>query len=291
MPNTSPRYDICLCWPHSRPHLDGILEEMHDPKWGLRIIRYWYYTPSCSMTEFVDQVYSIDPVPNEHLKAKTAYLRTLDSKQCFVVLFENRDPEEKMTGTPPFRHVQSQKLNRLKNMIRDRYNPKRPDGKRTENHVQHFTDYETQTRFLLDLMDAPPLETYHRYDDGPICCAWHVPPFSWQRVRVRLEDLRVNVIRKGLRPIKDTPHWEYIRGDKAKYIKYWRATRGRECKDDHSPWAFDRLIRDYVYTEGLNNSILLGPDGRSIQDGAHRATILAARGHETIMAAKVAAWL
>lgn len=291
MSSTMHRHDKMIVWPHGLPFIDGILEEMHRPEWKLRIIRYRHHTPPCDMDEYVDSVYACDPVPNEHLKAKTEYLRRLDSKDCFIVLFENHDPEEQMTGTEPFRHLQSQKLNRLKNVLRDRYNPKRSNGHRTEHHVIHFTDFEAQTAYLLKLMGMPPLGEYHRYDAGPIRCAWHVPPFEWQRVRVSLKDLRVNVIGKGLSPLRATPHWDYLTGSKDVYTDYWRRTRGRECCDDHSPWAFDKLIAGYEYSEDLRDSILLGPDGSSIYDGAHRACILAARGHETILAARVTKWL
>ena len=86
----------------------------------------------------------------------------------------------------------------------------------------------------------------------------------------------MNIQREGQRKIVDTPHFAYVNGDKDVYRKYYDRYMGTRFVYDHTPEAFDILIKNFDYKD----PILVR--GNKICDGAHRAAILLKMGVQEI---------
>ena len=140
------RYDYFLIWGHGLPHQEQILEMIQaDP--ALKIIDIRPFRPR-DLPRFVNEIYSCDYAPREHLKAKTEYLLTLPINDVVVIFVLNTDVQEVMRGEGAFRHPECDRIKRIKDAIRNRFNP-RVDGKRSEWHVVHASDSEAQTSRLF----------------------------------------------------------------------------------------------------------------------------------------------
>ena len=62
---------------------------------------------------------------------------------------------------------------------------------------------------------------YRRYEDLTIEVPWHLSLGKNNIIKdVNLNDLKCSVIDKGITPIEDTPHFQYVQGYKNAYIEY-----------------------------------------------------------------------
>lgn len=139
------RYDYFLIWGHGLPYLEQILQMIQGDA-TLKIIDVRRFRPR-NLPRFVNEIYSCDYAPREHLKAKTEYLMTLPVNDVVVIFVLNTGVQEVMRGEGAFRHPECDRIKRLKDAIRNRFNP-RIDGKRSEWHVVHASDSEAQTSRL-----------------------------------------------------------------------------------------------------------------------------------------------
>ncbi len=292
LPTKSPqtRMDYFLIWGHGLSHTREILEIIRSH--GAFDIVAVYRRNVGDMARFVQRVYECDAVPMEHLIAKTKYLLTVPSDVLLVVA-NNKQPREKYFGEGAFRHIQCQQVKDVKEMIRDRFNP-RINGKRTENHVIHASDYESQTEHVLKVMGLPPVAQFRREANSSLLTPHHIQPFTNYLIHeVPIEQLRANILGQGTVTIEATPHYQYARGNRTPYIDYQAKYAGNQLTDDHYPEAFDRLIASYDpaadQRDGKVSHILAlrrAEGGFLIIDGVHRAAILAARGVRTITIAE-----
>ncbi len=203
---------------------------------------------------FVQDLYACDTVPFKHLVNKTRYLLKLKPNIIFI-LVENAHPDPQIVGSGAFKHEQCMVIKGVKTEIRNRFNPKR-----TENHVVHASDYESQTRHVLRILD---IRVPKKWGGGRI-------------KTVRLDSLRANIIGSGLVSIEDTPHYKFVCGRRALYQKYYDKYFGTRLTDDHAPQAFDLLIKNFKYSEPIVVS------GNKVLDGVHRLAILKKRGVDEV---------
>jgi len=201
--------------------------------------------------KFVRKLYACDTVPFKHLEAKTKYLLNLKPDIGFV-LVKNERPDEQFVGAGAFRHLQCMKVKAVKSEIR-KFNC-------GEEHVVHASDYESQTRYAMKLLGV------------------RVYPVGYVGVvrTAKMSDLTANIIGVGTCPVKQTPHFKYVSGEKEPYRKYYEKHWGVKLIHDHAPEAFDRLIEDFSYKEPIVVS------GKRIIDGVHRAAVLALNGVEDV---------
>ena len=136
------RLDLFIVWNHGLGRMDDILTVLRRYR-GLRLVFYKKYTPP-DIRAFVEQVYSVDAVPIEHLRAKNEYLYALPGTELALLLCYNTDPDEKEVGEGAYRHIQSMLVDRFKWDVREKFNP-RVDGERTEQHVIHGTEKKKKT--------------------------------------------------------------------------------------------------------------------------------------------------
>lgn len=140
------RYDYFLIWGHGLPYQDQILQVIESDL-ALKIIHIQRFRPR-DLPRFVNEIYSCDYAPREHLKSKTDYLMTLPINEVMIIYVLNTDVQEVMRGEGAYRHVECDRIKRIKDMIRRRFNP-RVDGRQTEWHVVHASDNETHTSRLF----------------------------------------------------------------------------------------------------------------------------------------------
>ncbi len=249
------------------------------------------------MSRFIKNVYACDTVPWIHLWVKTRYLLK-SPKQCIFILVENKNPDEKYGGEGKFRHIQCQHINETKRFIRSQYNPKFEDAEKTiaplppgvsHEHCIHATDYESQVEYLLGYFKLKNLHFYKRNNQFSCYIPWHLRVGTHNQITeidVDIKHIYANIYGYTY-PIRleDTPHYQYVSGDKSPYINYFNKNFGTVLQEDHFPEAFDILIRNfdenYRRDDGKKSFVIIN-DRNVILDGVHRASILMHRGRQRI---------
>jgi len=280
------RIDYFLIWGHGLQYTGEILDIIRSRK-DFEIITIQKIHVH-DMSKLVDDIYSCDTVPLQHLLDKTRYLLNTEPQILFI-LVKNKNPREKLFGEGQFRHIQCQLVKDVKEEIRNKFNP-RVDGKRTEHHVIHASDYESQVEHVLAVLGLPPSEYYERQADCDLDVPYHIRPFDdYQIKQVNVDDLFANIIT----PVDQTPHYKYLVGDKQAYRQYYEKHFGKALTDDHCPEAYDRMAANFEYGRtnevGKRSLILaerLDDEKYKIIDGVHRAAILKHQDVKTVTIAE-----
>jgi len=284
------RIDYFLIWGHGLQYTDQILDILRRQNdFEIIAIEKKYVA---DISKFVDGIYSCDSVPLHHLIAKTRYL--LNTKpEIILILIRNNNPQERFFGEGEFRHVQSQLIVETKEGIRNKFNP-RINGKRTEDHVVHASDYESQVEHVLKVLGLPPRAYYTRQPNTDLDVPFHIEPFDNYLVKeVNTDSLYANILGAGVVQITQTPHYKYLTGDREVYLNYHKKYFGKQLTEDHFTEAYDLMLSnfkyDYATKNGRRSLILakaLGDNKYQILDGVHRAAILKHRGVKTVTVAE-----
>ncbi len=283
------RLDYFLTWGNGFEKSLDIIHEIRKDN-NFQILAIYRKQLDMSMEAFVKKVYESDTVPWEHLIAKSRYLLNFPPKITFVLTL-NKSPDERYFGEGPFRHIQCKKVKDLKEVIRNKFNPRRPDGTRTENHVVHGSDYESQVDHILNILDLPKKERFLKRPNSNINTSFFLNPFKYKRVVVPLKNLRVSYVSiRATVPLEASIHYLYVKGKKEFYESYWQLHWGINLIEDHSPEKFDCLIKNYKYSDNEEDLIVVRKyetDKLLILDGSHRCSILLAKGHQDVHAALI----
>lgn len=274
--NSKPRLDYFLIWGHGLQYATEILDIIRSYK----DIEILFVTKKsiADMDNFIKAIYSSDTVPYKHLIAKSKYLLDTPPEVMFI-LVKNKNTQERLFGRGDFRHIQCRLIKNIKTEIRNRFDPKG-----TEHHVVHASDYESQVRHVLKVLEFPPPEYFSRKSNPELDVPYHLNPFDNYVVKdISIDQLSAVITGKGLVPITETPHYKYITGDKQPYIDYLEKSY---TTDDHSVGSFDSMIANFQYDcvrkRGRRNNLIVartikGEKGNyQIIDGIHRAAILKA---------------
>lgn len=285
------RIDYFMIWGHGLQYTNQILDIIrnHPSLEIITIVR----KKIDDISQFVQDVYACDTVPFHHLIDKTRYLLTTTPEIIFV-LIKNKNPQEKYFGEGAFRHIQCQLIKDIKEEIRNKYNPHR-DGKRTEDHVIHASDYESQVEHVLKVLGLPSLGYYTQEHSLEIDVPYHLERIDHYELKeINIDSLYVSILERGIVSIPDTPHYHYIAGNKAAYVQYHQKHFGIELTDDHCPEAFDKMINEFDHnykTESGKQSLIivkeLADDRYQILDGVHRASIIKDKGIKEVKVAVV----
>lgn len=284
------RMDYFLIWGNGLPYTKQILEIIRNHK-DFKIISIVRKSVG-DISKFVEDIYSCDTVPFEHLIAKTRYLLKTPPEIIFI-LVRNKNTQEKYFGEGAFRHIQCRLIKEVKEGIRNKFNP-RIDGKRTEEHVIHASDYESQVEHVLKVLDLPPLTYYTRRPNRELDVPFHIEPFDDYLVKeVDIDNLYASILGEGVVSITQTPHYKYLTGEKAVYQDYHKQYFGKQLTEDHFPEAYDLMFSnfryDYMTSDGRRSLILAkGLDNNKYQilDGVHRAAVLKYQGVKTVTTAE-----
>ncbi len=283
-----PRLDYFLIWGHGFEYTATIAHALRvHPDVDILSFTRHHIT---NITKFVFDLYSCDTYPIEHLIAKTRYLlKTPPDIAMFVV--RNRNPKVRWAGSGPFRGVQCDTITQIKNSIRDTFNPRLADDRRSEYHVVHASDYESQTAHALMLLQLRPLAHYRRDPIPAYDLAYCIPtPLRYRVIEIAMAQLYTRLADGVIVSVPATPHYQYAIGNPEPYCEYFGRYGGIVLKQDHFPDVFGRLMvdfkYDYITTDGRRPLIaaIYLPKSKiyCIADGVHRAAILAARGNRKV---------
>lgn len=292
------RYDFFIIWGNGLEHAEAILDILRREE-HLEIIRVESRKVRGNMRRFVFDLYKCDPVPKPHLRFKLRYLFKV-RPEVIIVFVKNLAPEETFLGSGAFRHTQCAYIKRIKDRIRDMYNP-RAGGVRTEEHVIHASDYEEQVDYFLKMLGRPE-GIYYLYEDNkklPFKKPYHIPhPQTYTFRTLSLDRLWAAVlvdtgskhVRTELRKVHDTPHFQGLRTDGQVYTEYINRYRCTYLTDDYSLERFLTMNELSDYRVKSLPPILITPvaGGFEIRDGVHRAAVTLNHGIETIRCVEIA---
>ena len=289
------RHDFFLIWGNALQHTEKIIAKIRNDK-NFLIVAILRHPIRMRMQKFVKSVYAIDSTPRRHLKAKTKYLQN-SNKCCIFILVKNLNPEENYFGQGKFRIIQCNKVVKLKNDIRNCFNPRfenqniriAPLNKGiSHEHCIHASDNEKQVGHLLKLFDLPKLKHFKRYDNCTFEIPCHINVSKNPLLKTeKLDKLFINIANQGPVHIFDSPHLKYVRGNKQPYIDYFYNNFyfGPGIIEDHFPERFDQLINNFnpnfIGVNGKISKIIINSNN-VILDGGHRAAILYHYGYENI---------
>lgn len=280
------RYDYFLIWGNGMPCKEEILDIIRSKEF-LKILRIMDYKPK-SIARFVRKVYSYDYAPFQHLKAKTRYLLRTEPSVT-LILVRNESPREIYRGRGAFRHIECERIKSVKEEIRNRFNPRR-NGKRTEEHVIHASDNESQVNHMLKIFGFKDGVELLRNVPNPILSPpYYLPKFEEFTIRrVSASQVYCNILRGTRRsfwkeavPIEETPHFAFLTSDTRPYKEYLAEFMGAlTC--DYSVENFTALSENFTYLEApyATSYILVKKSQLNqyiILDGVHRAAILKSR--------------
>jgi hypothetical protein len=295
---TKSRLDFFIIFSHGLPYAADILGMIRQTK-TLEIL-YIKKTIVNNMGDFVKNLYACDTVPYEHLEGKTRYLLTTSPEFLFI-LVNNSMPDERFFGEGYFRHIQCCTIKEVKQVIRDRYNPRKidhngssqivypgdpkfPAGERTEHHVIHGSDYETQTFYALNLLGLPDPGYFTRVVNPDFNAPYFLQPF--ERYCIKEISFDQLLVRNGQEyvHVADSLHYQYLYGNRKPYLEYLEKSLGITDFSDHSHETFDVLFSNFHYD--VENYIICSELDNSIkyltEDGNHRAAILYYQGKRKI---------
>ncbi len=235
-------------------------------------------------------MYSQDYAPLQHLKAKTRYLLNLESTVMLIFVL-NKDPHESYFGTGAFRHIECEQIKILKENLRNQFNPKK-NGQRTEEHVIHASDNESQTHNILTYLGYKSgINLFETTSNSILSTPHHLPRFNSFLVKMINHtqlfcSLLTGVPRKYQKktvPINLMPQFLYLMGNKTAYKEYLNTFQGTLLRDYYSLNKLMTLADELDYLEPPHRTDYVTvkefePDKFVVLDGVHRASILVVKG-------------
>ena len=289
------RIDIILIWGHGLEYLSEILDEIRKE---FKILKIKKYKPK-NLKKFVKEIYSYDYAPFWHLKAKTNYLLKTPKEVCFIVI-KNQNPQEDILGEGKFRHIESLKLKRFKEKIRDKYNPYE-NGERTHNHIIHTTDSEAQSDYMLKYLGykqgIKTFENSIKIIDIP----YYLKEYkNYEIKKIDIKNLYANIAKgKGWdnfyiekTKLIDTPQYKSLENGMEIYQNYIDKFLGGPLQDDYNIKRFLKLKDNFEYLKSpYNNSfIIVSKDNNGdyiVLDGLHRACLCYYKQYKEILVCQV----
>lgn len=285
------RFDFFTIWPNGFNHTDDILQILRDEK-DIEII-FIQRKKFTNMRDFVFKLYGCDSVPISHLESKLHYLYK-STPEVINIFVKNYNPQEVFVGTPPFRKIQCEYIVKIKNKIRNQYNPRHLDptfhipplnAGVSHEHVIHASDYEEQVDYYLKMLGIKKGISYLENDDDGLAFRkpYHLKrPDRYSFRRIPISSLLANILvdvdgqtTSKLMPIEETPHYKFLRNENKSYQNYLRKYQYTYLLDDHSEKRFMELCS--LSTEEIEqiSPVIVKPFGEKyiILDGVHRAAI------------------
>lgn len=281
------RYDYFIIWGHGLKYKDVILDIIRNTE-NITIVRIVKQKPK-SIRHLVKVVYSYDYAPLYHLKEKTRYLMTTAPDVLFVFL-HNTDARQIYRGKGDFRHIECERIKRIKEEIRDKLNERKND-RRTEDHVVHASDNESQVDYILKYLGFKDgIRRLKNVSNPNLSLPYYIHKFDKFAIQfVNLSQLRCNILMgtkesfwKEALEIEKTPHFLCLTGNAASYKEYLAEFMGGPLTCDYSVEKLMELSQNFTYLEPpYATSYILTkefkPSQYLILDGVHRAAVLRVR--------------
>ena len=278
------KYDYFLIWGHGLKYKREIINMIRDS--GFLEIKLVMFYKVKNMRKFIKKVYSYDYAPFEHLKSKTKYLLNVNPNICFILVL-NKNPCVEFVGDGAFRHIECMKIKRIKDEIRDRFNPRESD-RRTEDHIIHASDNQSQVNHLLKFLGfADGIRYFERSPNPILSLPYHISSFSSFKIKkISFSQLYCRILKGDktnfimeICSLEESPHYKYLTGDVESYQKYLEKYGGYLLTDDHSIENLEKFFQDSAYLQSPYNSTYIlveefYPNKYYILDGVHRAAKL-----------------
>lgn len=278
------RYGYFLIWGNGLPYKEKIIRILRSKEF-IKMLRIQNHRPK-SIDQLVRTIYSYDYAPFAHLKAKTRYLLKTPPDVVFI-FFRNDDAQERYFGQGLFRHIECERIKQLKEDIRNKFNPKK-DGRRTEEHVVHASDNESQVDHISKYLGFSGGTKFFQNVPNPILALpYYISKFDKFMIRqVNSSQLYCNILRGASKsfwteavPIEKTPHFACLIGNATPYKEYLDRFMGGPLTCDYSVENLMELSQNLAYLEPpyATSYILVKkfqPNKYLILDGVHCASIL-----------------
>jgi len=281
------RYDYFIIWGNGLQYKEEIIEIIEGNPY-LEILAIKKHCPK-NVEKLVKAVYSYDYAPFKHLTNKTRYLLSTEASVLFIFIRNNNPRETYIEGNPLFKHKECLTIKSVKEEIRDRFNERKGD-RRTEDHVVHASDNQSQTDYILKYLGYKEgVGKFKSRSNLLIPVTYHLGKFNrFSLKEVDLSDVYCSIATGPetdmLRSVCETPHYRFLSGDVAEYNEYRTMFEDFPCMmDDQFPARYKKFASSFEYLKApYSTSYILAkevsPGRYQIIDGVHRIAILAYRG-------------
>ena len=293
-----PIYTNVIVWGHGIPFVTEILKILSEDIDCdiLNVTKHNYE----NVDEIIQRCYKLEMKNRNHIAAKTKYLQNVDKTIIFILL-KNYGNQFKQYGTGSFAVTADKNMVEWKWKIREKYNPRqsgihlKPLSKDiSHNHVIHVTDNEKESEYLTqEFLKKPPKYFENKtiqFEKVCLCVPWHVRnPKVINVCFIDIHELTVNIVGKTRCKLEDTPHYQYVLGNKELYKTYYTKYIGKYLQDDHTYQQYDKLINRFnaqQYNHESKNLILVNKSN-TVLDGLHRLSILKYSGIQKIKVAQL----
>jgi hypothetical protein len=285
------RIDSILIWGHGMKYFQNILSDIRENK-DFEILKIQKYKPK-SMKIFVKEMYSYDYAPFWHLKSKTKYLLKTPQEVCFIFI-KNLNINEDYFGGNSFRHKESLTLKKLKEELRDKYNPYK-NKERTHDHVIHATDSQEQTEHMLNYLGYAEGVKLFESENNFVDLPYYIKGYnSFEFKEVNIKTLFCNVVegenwnnfKSKTIHVKESPQYRGLSEDMNIYENYIYKYLGGPLHENYNLERYKILYENFEYLkEPYQNSFVIAEkleDKYIILDGLHRASSHIYQGNKKI---------
>ena len=217
------RFDYFIIWGHGLKYKEEIIEVIENNP-NLEVLAIQKHNPK-SIEKLVKAIYSYDYAPFKHLTNKTKYLLSTKASVLFIFVRNTNPREEYTEGNPVFRHKECVSIKGVKEDIRDRFNERKSD-RRTEDHVVHGSDNQSQTDYILKYLGYKEgVDKFINMANPLLPVTYHLSSFNkFVLKEVNLSDIYCSIATgpksHNLVPIQETPHYRFLTGDAKEYDAY-----------------------------------------------------------------------
>jgi hypothetical protein len=273
------RKDYFLIWGSGLEFENQIIEIIErDPNFK---IEYFYRFKAKNIKRLISNVYFNDYTPISHLKNKTKYLKNINNKNVLIIFCTNKRPMEMKIKSFNKTHIESISVNKLKNKIRKKFNPK-VDGKITHDHVIHGSDNQEQTEHIIRFLNDKNLNIKTIYSEVENTFKYQkcvkIKTISIKRLKARLLIKDSEKISTKIVNLNKTPHFFFIKKKKSLYGEYLKKFRGLGLNYNYSEKRFNKYIKSFNYLNQNNQDNYIKVEKKNnfyvIIDGLHRASIM-----------------
>lgn len=142
-----PSLELMLIWSHGLKYQRRIVSIIDNYE-GFNVLSV-HKKAYKSLEQLVELIYAREKVRPSHIRSKIKHLQKL-SPRLSIVVFENFKREEARYGEGVLQVTQCQRVKKLKDLIRNQFNPRDDKGMRTESHVIHAADNSSESKAILE---------------------------------------------------------------------------------------------------------------------------------------------
>ena len=287
------RIDYFLIWGNGLKYKEEIIDIIRENS-NLEIIAIKKHKVE-NIAKLVKAIYSYDYAPFKHLRNKTKYLLTTKPEVIFIFILNKKPLEYYASENPVFRHIESDTIKSVKELVRDKFN-ERKDDRRTENHVIHASDNQSQTDYILKYLGFKEgIMKFKKTVNSLISTPYHLGNFdNFLIKKINLSDIYCSISTgfktHKLCKIEETPHFKFLNGYHKTYKDYRKLVESfTGFTDAQFPKNYQNFANEFNYLNGqYSSSYILNKQIQKqkyqVLDGVHRVSILLHRGYDKIIA-------